>query len=95
MIVSDFAFLKLYCERKEITYPGDEQIIKDPLILQRFQEEVDGLNENFAQYERVKKFALMPRCWTINEGELTPTLKVKRKMINQKNKDLIEGLYKD
>jgi long-chain acyl-CoA synthetase len=94
LIVPNFAFLKSYCEIKNIPYTSDAEIIKNPEILARFQKEVDTYNESFAQYEKIKKFALLPKLWTVESGDLTPTQKVKRKVISAKLKDLIEGLYK-
>ncbi len=56
---------------------------------------VDGVNERLAQFERIKKFALLPREFTMEAGELTPTLKVKRRVIDERYKGVIDGLYKD
>jgi long-chain acyl-CoA synthetase len=94
LIVPNFAFLKNYCAIKNIPYTSDAEIIKDPVILARFQKEVDTYNESFAQYEKIKKFVLLPKLWTVESGDLTPTQKVKRKVITAKLKDLIEGMYK-
>ncbi len=54
---------------------------------------VKEYNKTFAQWEQVKKVCLMPHLWTVETGEMTPTMKVKRKAISEKNKDLIESLY--
>jgi long-chain acyl-CoA synthetase len=94
LIVPSFAFLKSYCEIKGIPYTSDAEIIKNPEIISRFQKEIDTYNESFAQYEKIKKFALLPKLWTVESGELTPTQKVKRKVITAKYMDLIEGFYK-
>ncbi|MCS6823551.1 MAG: long-chain fatty acid--CoA ligase [Cytophagaceae bacterium] len=93
LIVPAFDFLKSWCQQKGIPYTTDAEMIKNPQVLERYQKEVDTLNENFAQFEKIKKFVLMPRLWTIEDGELTPTLKVKRKAITAKNQHLIDGLY--
>jgi long-chain acyl-CoA synthetase len=93
LIVPAFDVLKKWCELKAIPYTNDADMIKNKVIIERIQKEIDELNEHFAQYEKIKKFVLMPRLWSINEGELTPTLKVKRKIIAAKSKDLIEGMY--
>ncbi|HWZ23035.1 MAG TPA: AMP-dependent synthetase/ligase, partial [Cytophagaceae bacterium] len=93
LIVPAFDVLRKWSAMKNIHYTDDAEMIKNSVIIERIQKEVNELNEHFAQYEKIKKFVLMPRLWTINDGELTPTLKVKRKIINTKNKDLIEGMY--
>jgi long-chain acyl-CoA synthetase len=85
--------LRKWCAIKNIHYTDDADMVKNKAVIDRIQKEVDEYNENFAQYEKIKKFVLMPRLWSIDEGELTPTLKVKRKVINAKSKDLIEGMY--
>ena len=58
-----------------------------------YDEIVDGLNRELSQYERIKRFALLPREFSIETGELTPTLKVKRKVVEEKWAEAIEGLY--
>ncbi len=62
-------------------------------VLGLYQEIVDGLNRELAQYERIKKIAVLPGEFSIESGELTPTLKVKRKVVEQRYKDTIEALY--
>lgn len=93
LIVPAFDVWRKWAEMKNIHYTDDADMIKNPAVLERMQKEIDELNEHFAQYEKIKKFVLMPRQWTINDGELTPTLKVKRKVINAKSKDLIDRMY--
>jgi long-chain acyl-CoA synthetase len=94
LIVPSFEVWKKWCELKNISYTSDAEMVKHPAVLERMQKEVDEYNSHFAQYEKIKKFVLMPRLWTINDGELTPTLKVKRKIILNKSSDLIEELYR-
>jgi long-chain acyl-CoA synthetase len=59
-----------------------------------YEELVNGINRDLSQFERIKKFALLPREFSIDSGELTPTLKVKRRVVEEKWKDVIEGLYR-
>ncbi|GAB4257094.1 MAG: AMP-dependent synthetase/ligase [Vicingaceae bacterium] len=93
IIQPDFAFLKEWCLRKKINCTTNEEMVKNPKVIERFQKEIDQLNEHFAKYEKVKKFELCPEPWTIDGGELTPTLKLKRKNIINKYKDLYEKIY--
>jgi len=58
-----------------------------------FQEKIDEKNKHFGQWETIKRFELMPDEWTIDGGELTPTLKVKRKIVTEKYQALIDKLY--
>ncbi len=66
---------------------------KDERLIARVQREVDKYNERFGKWEKVKTFALTPDVWTIEGGQLTPTMKAKRKVIKEMYKDLYEGLY--
>ena len=93
LIVPSFENLKQWCLRKEISYSTDEEMIKNPQVLEKFQEETDKYNEGFAKYEKIKKFELLPHLWTIDAGELTPTLKLKRKTILEKNAARINKIY--
>tara|TARA_R110002072_G_scaffold125944_4_gene262673 strand:+ start:23463 stop:25241 length:1779 start_codon:yes stop_codon:yes gene_type:complete len=70
-----------------------EEAVKDEKLIARFQKEVDKYNERFGKWEKVKTFALTPDTWSIEGGQLTPTMKAKRKVIKEMYKDLYEGLY--
>ncbi|MES2797531.1 MAG: AMP-dependent synthetase/ligase [Bacteroidota bacterium] len=93
LIVPDFAALKEWCATHEIPYTNDTEIIKNQLVRVHFDKEVEQLMVEVAQWERVKKIALLPRLFTIDDGELTAKLSLKRKAITEKNKALIEALY--
>lgn len=95
IIIPAFAFLKGWCELKNIPYTTNQEMVKHPQVISRIQEEVDRLNEHYAQYERIKKFVLVADEWTINGGELTPKLSLKRRNISAKYKDLIEKMYEE
>lgn len=71
----------------------DELVIQEP-VQRLFHELVQACNVQFAQWEQVKKIALLPTPWTVEGGELTPTLKLKRKVITQANEPIIAGLYR-
>ena len=75
----------------EYTYPED--IVLNPVILKRFQKEIDKYNVHFGDYERIKKFVLIPDEWSQLTDILTPTLKVKRNLVYAKYKDTIETIY--
>ncbi|MCC7051131.1 MAG: long-chain fatty acid--CoA ligase [Bacteroidia bacterium] len=92
-IVPSFAFLKEYCQRKNIAYTNNEQIIKEKEIIDRITEEVAQVNKSLGSYEQVKKFELLPTEWSIDGGELTPKLSLKRKAIIAKNKTYYQNIY--
>lgn len=93
LIVPSFAGLQDWCKIHNIPYSSDAEMIRKPEVLDKFKREVQQFNEKFAPWEQIKKFELMPQLWTVESGELTPTLKVKRKAILLNNSDLIERMY--
>ncbi len=68
-------------------------MVKDPEVRKLFQQAIDEKNKNFGQWETVKKFELLPKEWSMDGGELTPTMKVKRKVVNEKYKAVIDSIY--
>ncbi|QSE98141.1 AMP-dependent synthetase/ligase [Fulvivirga lutea] len=93
LVVPAFEVLRDWCEIKKINYTTDIEMIAHERVLKKFQKEVDRLNKSFAQYEKIKKIKLLPTSWTIESGELTPTLKLKRKVILSKYQADIDSLY--
>jgi long-chain acyl-CoA synthetase len=70
-----------------------EQLVKEPRVLALFQTAIDRWNEGKAHEQLVHRFALLPKDLTIEDGELTPTLKVKRRIVDQHYKHLIDEMY--
>jgi long-chain acyl-CoA synthetase len=96
LIVPSFANLRKYLREHhpDINQPAsDAEMIRLPEAIAQLQRQVDKYNELFSHPEQVKKFTLLPAEWTIDTGELTPSLKVKRKVIEQKYAREIEQLY--
>ena len=71
----------------------NEEIISNPKVIERIQEEIDILNEKFGNWEKIKRFELTPDIWSINGGHLTPTLKLRRKIVMEKYIDLFNKIY--
>lgn len=94
VIQPSFDFLMDYCKRKNITYSDNTSIVNNQKIIYRIQKEVDHYNENFAKYEQVKRFILVPDVWGIDTGEMTPTMKIKRAIVKAKYLDQIEAIYR-
>jgi long-chain acyl-CoA synthetase len=95
LIVPEYAALER--RLKDLGRPGGtrEELSTRPDVLALYQEIVDALNRELSQFERIKRIALVPHEFTVESGELTPTLKVKRKVVEQRWKDQIEALYDD
>ena len=71
----------------------NEEVIANPKVIERIQEEVDILNKKFGNWEKIKRFELTPDVWSIDSGHLTPTLKLKRKIVMEKYIDLFHKIY--
>lgn len=95
IIVPDFAFLKQWCQKHEIKFTTPQEMINNNDVKKRYAEEVKKLNQNFGDTEKIKCHVLIADEWSVNNGILTPTLKVKRKIVKEKYKDLINSIYKD
>ena len=93
LIVPSFAHLKKWCELKNISYSTNEEMISHPEIVSRISEEINTRNESLGKPEQIKKFELLPKEWTMDTGELTATLKLKRKIIMENCKALVEKIY--
>ncbi len=94
LIVPDFAFLKEYCKLKEIEFTTPAGMIANDRIRKRFQSEIKKYNKLFGETEQVKSWELLDHEWTLESGEITPTLKLKRKFIHLKYKEQIDRLFK-
>ena len=95
LIVPNFETLKSWCAKKGISYTSNEEIIADKQVIEKFNQEIEHGSVDFGKWEQVKRFALLSKEWSIDGGELTPKLSLKRKVILEKNSDRIEKIYKD
>ena len=94
LIQLNFEFVKEWAKRHHIPFTSNSEIITNPDLLSRIQEEVNVANTKFGHWEQIKKFALTPNIWSIDSGHLTPTMKLKRKIILEIHKDLVESIYR-
>ena len=95
LIVPMWEQLESYCKLKGIEFKSKRELCEHPRIIDLFQRQIEKLTPNLARYEKIKKIALLENEFSIEGGELTPTLKIKRRVIDQKYRDVIEKLYKD
>lgn len=94
LIVPSFEQLELYCQKQGITYSSIEELLKKPEIIKLYRERIDARTESLGQVEKVKKFTLLPHEFSQENGELTPTFKLKRKVVSERYKDVIDAMYK-
>ena len=95
LIVPDFEKLEAYARKKEIPFQGRRDLVARQEVMDFYLDEVDRMTPHLASYEKVKKIALLDREFDIVQGEITPTLKVRRKIVEEKYKSVIEALYKE
>ncbi len=95
LIVPSFEELKKFCSERELEYRGPREAIDIAQIRDLFQDIVDRVNKNLDGFEQIKRFGLLPEELTVESGELTHTLKVKRRVIEEKYRDIIDKMYRD
>jgi len=94
LIAPAFGKLEAWAKEHHLEHAGPADLIQRPQVQHLFKELVAGVNAGLARYEQIKRFALVPTPFTVETGELTPTLKVKRNVVEQKFAHLIEPLYR-
>lgn len=95
LIVPDYKLLELYASSNNIQVNGREELCKHPAVLKFFTERIETLQQDLAHYEQIKRFVLLPSPFTMENGELTNTLKVRRRMVYEHYADLIDKIYAD
>ena len=93
LIVPAFSHLKEWCKQNNVEFTSNEEIIHDPRVINFYRQLVESYNQNFNHVEQIKKFELLPREWSIETGEMTPKMSLKRKVIMEKYRDAIDRIY--
>ncbi len=95
LVVPDFEKLEEYAKQNNISFEDHCDLVKKEEIVRFIQEQVDRSAPNLASYEKVKKIALLDKEFEIEKGEITPTLKVKRNIVEEKYKGIIDAMYRE
>lgn len=95
LIVPAFQALEAYAERKGITYQSREDLIEKEEIIRFYESNIEECQKDFASYEKIKRFTLLPKPFTMESGELTDTLKMRRNVINRNYAELIDKMYEE
>jgi long-chain acyl-CoA synthetase len=93
LIAPDFNQLKSYCSEKNIDYTTDHEMVSHPEIKRRYHKEIHDFNKKLGSYEQIRKYEIMDAEWSIQSGELTANLKLRRNFICNKYKLVIEKLF--
>jgi len=95
LIHPHFEHLHSWCDIKGIQFTSNDQIIKNQIVIDRIKQEVERLNLELDHIEQIKEFELISESWSVESGELSPTLKLRRKFILKKHEDLVNKIYGD
>ena len=93
LIVPDFEELKAYADKKRIEYHSIEELVNSPEIHKMMEDRINDYQKDLASYEQIKRFVLLPKAFTMESGELTNTLKIKRAVISKRYRPLIDAMY--
>ncbi|HUS03501.1 MAG TPA: long-chain fatty acid--CoA ligase [Chitinophagaceae bacterium] len=93
LIVPSYLNLKEWCRENDIEFGSPEQVIKNEKVIGLYKELVESFNKFFNHVEQIKNFELLPHDWSVDTGELTPKMSLKRKVIMEKYRDAVERIY--
>lgn len=95
LISPNFVALEEWAKQQGISAPTRRELVENPTVVARYQVVVDEVNSGLAHFETIKRFKLVPEEWSLAAGELTPSLKLKRRVVNQKYAEEIAAFYPD
>jgi long-chain acyl-CoA synthetase len=95
LIVPNFDMLRSYAKHKGFEIDSPEEFCRSERIKDLMRRQIDALTKDLAQFEKVKKFVLLENEFTVDGGEMTPTLKIKRRVIDEKYRDVIDKMYSE
>jgi long-chain acyl-CoA synthetase len=93
LIIPAFPALKEWARKQGLADMPNEQLVKEPRVIDLYRELIDSFNKFFNHVEQIKRFELLPHEWSIETGEMTPKLSLKRKVVMEKYRDAIEHIY--
>ena len=93
LIVPSFANIKIWMKENNIPFQHNSDIINNPKVVAFYRELIDSFNKFFNQVEQIKKFKLLPDEWSVDTGEMTPKLSMRRKVIQEKYQTLVDEMY--
>ncbi|HHW61597.1 MAG TPA: long-chain fatty acid--CoA ligase [Syntrophomonadaceae bacterium] len=95
LVVPNFATLEDYCNKNGIKFNSHKDLVRNPQVIKLYEDIIEEYTKSLGRVEKIKKFALLEKELTQEDGELTPTLKVKRKKVQEKYRDIIDEMYVD
>jgi long-chain acyl-CoA synthetase len=95
LVVPKIDFILEWAKKKGINISSKEDVVNSDDVKNRIWEDIDKYNKRFGKVQQIKKFALIPDVWSVETGELTPTFKLKRRVIKEKYQELFEKIYSE
>ena len=95
LIIPEYRMLEEYAKEKGIAFENRQQLCDNEQIHEMLKERIDTIQQQLAQYEQIKRFTLLPEPFSMEKGELTNTLKIKRRVLNDNYKELIDKMYEE
>jgi long-chain acyl-CoA synthetase len=93
LIVPSFTYMKTWMQLHNISFTTNEDAVKNAEVIKKYAAVVEEINQQFNHVEQIKKFELLPAEWSLDTGEMTPKMSLKRKVVLEKFKDVIENIY--
>ncbi len=93
LIVPDYEMIKKWAAENRVEYTSLTDLLADTRVNRMIESRIEALEKGLAPYEKIKRFTLLPKEFTMESGELTNTLKIKRRVISERYKDLIDKMY--
>jgi long-chain acyl-CoA synthetase len=93
LLVPSFSNLHEWCRKNNVPVEPNEELIRHPKVLELYKDLVESFNKYFSHVEQIKKFELLPNEWTVDTGEMTPKMSLKRKVIMEKYRDVVNRIY--
>ena len=95
LIVPSYGLVEQYAQKEGIEYSSMAELLKDERIIQLYKNHIDTLQQQFAHYEQIKRFTLLPEPFSLERGELTNTLKIKRSVVAKNYATEIAAMYQE
>jgi len=93
LISPNFSFLHDWCSRHKVHFENNKELISLPEVTARFQKEINIINKQLGEFEQIKRFRLVEEQWSSQTGELSPTLKLRRKILYERYEGVLEEIF--
>jgi len=93
LISPNFSFLHDWCSRHKVHFENNQELISMPEVISRYQKEINVINKQLGEFEQIKRFRLVEEQWSSQTGELSPTLKLRRKILYERYDSILIDIF--